>query len=674
MPSKDQAELKRCYRCFELYESKYNVCPHCGHNETVPLEPQYLRPGTILQGRYLLGVVIGAGGFGTTYAAWDQVLEQKVAVKEFLPGEFSTRMPGQTQVTVYGGEKTEQFEDGKSKFYEESRKLAKFQEIPGIVRIYNSFEENGTAYIVMEYLEGETLAQRLQREKKLPEQEAIRIMLPVLQALEAVHKEGILHRDIAPNNIFLTTDGEVKLLDFGAARSVTGTYSKSLTVLYKEGYTPEEQYRSRGDQGTWTDVYACSATMYHMLTGKVPAGALERRRKDTLKAPSKAGAKISRQTDRAVMNALNVEIKNRTQTAEQFLLELSGQIKAKEHFVRTVERKIGRIPRPVFLISAVSAAAMVLFLLLLATGVIQFEIYDFGNFGVPEGRSRVPNIVNREVKESEELLAKRELGIRIMDKQFSEEIPKDRILTQSMSAGSIAPKGELVEVVVSGGEKNQGNGYELQEGETFVPDVQYKTLEEALSLIEEAGMEAEVAYELVENVEKGKVIRQSLEAGTVEKQGKRIQIVINDEEPEQESETEEEETQERGEPESQTEGNPEKSKKDNRSEGLQIAEAQKVMELLNQARVEAGLPLLAWNNEMEENAKAISFSFAHGQGEYQYYNVIQGSMPSYISGELFVNSTLRSWSKNILNNDVHEIGCAYYYIPGQRCYWILCYG
>ena len=258
--------MKSCYQCFHEYEAEYSVCPYCGHNaDAMTTEPQYLQPGTVLLERYLIGMVVGAGGFGITYAAWDRILEQKVAIKEYLPGEFSTRMPGNTEVTVYGGEKTEQFREGRDKFLEESKRLARMQNVPGIVQIYNSFSENGTAYIVMEFLEGETLDARLKRKGKMSEQEALDIMLPVLQSLEIVHKEGILHRDIAPNNIFLTEGGEVKLLDFGAARCATGSYSKSLTVLYKEGYTPEEQYRSRGEQGPWTDVYACAATLYRLV-------------------------------------------------------------------------------------------------------------------------------------------------------------------------------------------------------------------------------------------------------------------------------------------------------------------------------------------------------------------------------------------------------------------------
>ena len=353
--------MKRCNYCFKEYNIELTICPHCGYAEDITSEARYLEKGVILINRYLIGAVIGAGGFGITYAVWDKVLEQRVAIKEFLPGEFSARMPGMTKVTVYGGEKTEQFEAGKEKFLEESKRLAKVQKIPGIVQIYNSFQENGTAYIVMEYLEGETLEERLKRENKIAEKEALEIIRPVLQTLGIVHEQGILHRDIAPNNIFLTKEGEVKVLDFGAARGATGTHSKSLMVLYKEGYTAEEQYRSRGDQGPWTDVYTCAATLYRMLTGKVPPSAMERRRKDMLKKPSKVGVNVSRGIDVAIMNAMNVDVKHRTKNVDDFLKELNGE-KAISHYVRTVEREVGTIPTQIKITIEVLLVIMLCFM------------------------------------------------------------------------------------------------------------------------------------------------------------------------------------------------------------------------------------------------------------------------------------------------------------------------
>ena len=152
--------MKRCLGCMETYSDELNICPHCGYVEnSMPEEAIHMIPGTILHGQYIVGKVVGYGGFGVTYIAWDSVLEKRVAIKEYLPSEFSTRMPGKPQLTVFNGDKAQQFNDGLKKFLDEARRLAKFQDEQGIVKIYDCFEENGTAYIIMEYLEGVTLGE-----------------------------------------------------------------------------------------------------------------------------------------------------------------------------------------------------------------------------------------------------------------------------------------------------------------------------------------------------------------------------------------------------------------------------------------------------------------------------------------------------------------------------------
>ena len=523
--------MKRCLRCFQNYEENKTECPWCGFRKSLQLkEPQYLSAGIVLQNRYEIGAVVGAGGFGITYAAWDRVLEQRVAIKEYMPGEFSTRTPGETRVSVYGGEKEEQYKNGRDKFYEESQRLAKFQDVPGIVQIYNSFEENETAYLVMEFLEGETLGERLKRDKRIPEQEAVGIILPVLQALTEVHRVGILHRDIAPNNIFLTKDGGVKLLDFGASRSVTGTHSKSLTVLYKEGYTPEEQYRSRGDQGTWTDVYEVAATLYKMLTGTVPPGALERRRKDTLKLPSKMGIKVTKQTEQALLNALNVDIRYRTKTADAFMQELMGTEKTKAHFVRTEEKKQGSIPLWIKGLVGTLLCGMGVYLVLLFTGVISGSGIGFSHFGIPEGSTRVPNLVNTEIEEAQKKADESNLKFLITDKQFSTTIPENRILSQELAAGSLTEKESSIRVVVSAGlnsmtaEEIQKEGIELVQ----IPDLQYQDMKEAVGMLQDAGLDVKLEYVTTGIVEGGKVTAQSVAAGEQLVKGESITLSVED--------------------------------------------------------------------------------------------------------------------------------------------------
>ena len=297
--------MKRCMGCMKLYDDNVNVCPHCGYVEDSEVyETQCLPPHYKLQNRYILGRIIGIGGFGITYIAWDSTLEKCVAIKEYLPGEFSTRLEGQTKVTIFSGEKTEQYIAGKKRFLEEAKILMKFNNIDGVVQFYNFFEENETVYIVMEYLEGETVKQRLQREKTIPVIDALNIIMPIVDAMEKIHAENIIHRDISPDNIILTNDGRVKLIDFGAAKFSTTIHSKSLSVLVKPGFAAEEQYSGR-NIGPWVDVYSIAATFYNMVTGVVPKDSMERAVKDDLKSPAKLGVNIPKNIDIAIMIELS---------------------------------------------------------------------------------------------------------------------------------------------------------------------------------------------------------------------------------------------------------------------------------------------------------------------------------------------------------------------------------
>ncbi len=316
--------------CMEQYEDEFEICPHCGYIERAGVnDALHIVPSSILHDRYIVGKSVGFGGFGVTYIGYDALLEQKVAIKEYMPSEFSTRAMGEMGITVFGGKKEEQFQEGLSKFHDEAKKLAKFNYDDGIVKVYDTFEENNTAYIIMEYLEGETLSEYLEREKTVPLDQAINLILPIAESLKSVHEAGIIHRDIAPDNIFLTKDGKVKLIDFGAARFATTSHSRSLTVLIKPGYSPEEQYRSRGDQGPYTDTYALGAVLYRMITGVTPPDALERRaffenkKKDILLPITKYCKDIPENKQNAILNAMNVRIEDRTQNTEEFIHELT---------------------------------------------------------------------------------------------------------------------------------------------------------------------------------------------------------------------------------------------------------------------------------------------------------------------------------------------------------------
>ncbi|HEX3027813.1 MAG TPA: serine/threonine-protein kinase [Clostridia bacterium] len=315
-----------CLGCMQE-KGEEKACPSCGWIEGTEQEsPIYLKPGTILAGKYLIGKVLGHGGFGITYLARDINLGLRLAIKEYLPQGMASRNLGNTEVSVYSGNVKEQFEYGLEKFLDEAKTIAKFEEVPEIVKIRDFFKDNGTAYIVMNYIEGITLKEYIANNGgRLPLDAVLNIMLPVMKALEQVHKTGILHRDISPDNIYITNSFQVRLLDFGAARFAIGEHSKSLSVVLKPGYAPEEQYRSRGNQGPWTDVYATAATMYKALTGETPPESLDRLEEDSLVLPSKLGVEIPESMEAAIAKALKVRAPERYQSMSGFMDALLGQ-------------------------------------------------------------------------------------------------------------------------------------------------------------------------------------------------------------------------------------------------------------------------------------------------------------------------------------------------------------
>lgn len=501
----------------QLYADAYNVCPHCGYIEgTAPKEAYHLMPGSVLEDKYIVGRAIGYGGFGVTYIGYNTSLEQKVAIKEYLPSEFATRCAGTEEVTIFSGDREEQFLSGIGKFVDEARRLARFRDNAGIVRIYDSFVANKTAYIIMEYLEGETLKDKLERENKLTFEDALKIMMPIIEALKEVHKEGILHRDISPDNIFITNAGEVKLLDFGAARYATTTHSRSLSVIVKPGYAPQEQYRSRGDQGTWTDVYACAATMYRMITGVTPEDSMERSNKDTLLPLSRHGAKLPKNKENAIMNALNLRIEDRTQTIDDFERDLLTERDIKRNKIRLKKMDIGKWPLWVKITSGMAAVLIVLFGALVVTGVISvgaLNIFDKGE--LTEGSVYVPNVVNESLPDAEKRTTDAGLIAQIVDKQNSDMIPKDLVLSQSIGDGIVVDTGTVLELTVSAG------------GElVYMPELRGMAKKEAEQLLEDMKLYVDEA-EIESGIAPGYIAGQDPSEGEAIEKGNRVNLEVS---------------------------------------------------------------------------------------------------------------------------------------------------
>lgn len=315
--------------CMELRGSD-SVCGKCGFVEgTEPESALHLRPRTELHGQYLVGKVLGHGGFGITYLGWDLNLERKIAIKEYLPSGVAVRTGINSEVMPFSGEMRKDFEYGLERYLDEARTVARFQTHPSIVSVLNFFRANGTAYLVMEYLEGATLERFLDSNQgKTTIDMMLTVMVPVMDALHTVHQQGILHRDISPDNVYITRNWAVKVLDFGAARYALGQKSRNLSVILKEGYAPVEQYHSKGHQGPWTDVYGCAATIYRGLTGKTPPASLDRMQADDLEAPSALGVELSPVQEQAILRALAVQPERRFATMEAFKLAITGMAPA----------------------------------------------------------------------------------------------------------------------------------------------------------------------------------------------------------------------------------------------------------------------------------------------------------------------------------------------------------
>ena len=301
--------------------------------------PNALFQDSILNGRYIIKDVLGQGGFGITYKALDYQTREYVAIKEYYPRMIVTRDPSYN-VVPQTGQNDHDFDYGRSQFLEEAKTLSEFIGNPGVVKVYSYFEENGTAYFVMEYLEGVSLSEYLRKKGgRIPWQEAWELMLPLMDALSAVHEKKIVHRDIKPDNIIITDDGLTKLLDFGAARYVYGVQSHSLDTVLTPGFAPFEQYFRRGNQGPWTDVYALAATMYCAITGTVPPESAERSYKDTLVLPSSLGTVLPDYAEAAILKALAVHEDNRYRDMDGFKSAVLDGIRREEEEKREKEEK-----------------------------------------------------------------------------------------------------------------------------------------------------------------------------------------------------------------------------------------------------------------------------------------------------------------------------------------------
>ena len=355
----------RCPYCFEKTQTGAGFCPSCGHDLRAANQIFQLPIGSVIQNgdtSYLVGKAIGQGGFGITYVGWDLSLSIRVAIKEYFPSHCAEGTGTVSQKVAVAADQRTEYERGLQDFVREARILARYSDVPGIVRVLSRFEANNTSYIIMEYLDGISLGKYIEQYGALSFADSVRLISPLLDALDKVHAQ-VIHRDVSPQNIMILQDGSARLLDFGAARryltegqtlgpaGMRYGDGKRFSVVLKKGYAPYEQYFENGRQGPWTDVYGAGATLYYMLTGTAPADSVQRMREDLLLPPSAAARDLTAAQDRVIMKALALEPEDRYQTA--------GELKTALEEAAGPSRK-----RPLWLLPAAGLAGLALVLAL----------------------------------------------------------------------------------------------------------------------------------------------------------------------------------------------------------------------------------------------------------------------------------------------------------------------
>ena len=576
---------KICLGCMQEINTDDIKCPHCGFDPNAyKVNPRCLRLGTKLAGKYIIGKVIGEGGFGITYIGWDEKLELPIAIKEFFPPKIASRdtTTGNNTIYMFDHADEKSFEEGMRRSVKEARSMSKLEAYEGIVSIRDFFNENKTAYIIMEYVDGETLKEYLKEKGKMEPEDVLKVMKPVMKALEQMHRTGMIHRDISPDNIMIRRDGQVKLIDFGAARVAQEEDEKSLTVMLKRGFSPEEQYRSKGHQGPWTDIYALCATMYYMLTGVIPPESMERVLEDKYVSLKEYDIELDTKIADAIDKGLCVLAKNRYQSMSDLIHDIYGEeeklvIPKKDMASMEVESAVGETVlddnstvlmddenKTVLMDEAEEInpivvgknkivkfngkkkifAVIVLLAIVLIGGTFAFIAQNSGNkeelANVASKENAVttptvsptptaeitatpevlmPNLVNQKIEEITPQIQSIQQGANIKTIEvYSNTVPVGNIVSQLPEAGSLLNPSQPLVVTL-----------EVSKGEELmtVPNVKGKSLTTAKSKLKKSGLKLKTKSKYSSSYSKGKVISQNKKASAKVKKNTTIQLVVS---------------------------------------------------------------------------------------------------------------------------------------------------
>lgn len=524
-----------CIGCMKPLDDS-GECPFC-HLEQDAYQPipRCLLPGTVLADRYVLGRVLGEGSFGITYMGWDQVLEHRVAIKEYYPSDYVSRdviRGTDKNVYVYERQGKEEYQENLNKFLNEARCLVRFNQCDGIVSVLDFFYENETAYIVMEYIHGMSVKNYIRSHGPMEGKRVLQLMKPVLETLAKVHKTGMVHRDISPDNILFSDNEELVLIDFGSARVRNMEMTKSMTVVFKRGYSPEEQYRAKGRQGAWSDVYAICATMYFMLTAKTPEDAIERMIGASMKSlVEMPEVELSIRQKEALMKGISVRAEDRYETIGKLMAELYAKESNLSEQSGGERNGIGRKR-----LGIAAVGSICLFFLLGGFFLNRQSHGETYLSASPESHSAIqstaaptvsPALVRYEMIQCVGMTKKKALGalgafessgLTVKWKEaYSARVKKGRIIEQSVKAGTywFGKENRTLTLTLSKGTKP-----------VTVPDVQGILWERAQSRLEKKKLKCRVVWEN-SNRGRGLVIRQSRKAGDKVAEGTRVTLTVS---------------------------------------------------------------------------------------------------------------------------------------------------
>lgn len=505
---KPLGQTGRCSFC-GMKQEEYNPIPRC------------LLPGTRLADRYILGKVLGEGSFGITYIGWDSRLQIPVAIKEYFPSEMVSRdviCGNGNKVYLYENAKKDHYQEDIKKFLNEAKCLSKFNEVEGIVSVLDFFYENETAYIVMQFIDGVSVKEYIKEKGKMSGRQLLSAMRPVLLALEKVHRTGIVHRDISPDNIMIRKDGSLVLIDFGAARMRNIDNTKTMTVLFKRGFSPEEQYRYKGRWGAYTDVYSISATMYYMLTGNAPTDSVIRALGDDM--PSLLNMKdlgISARQKKAIMKGMAVNAKNRWQSIRELYDALYEEEQKTSWGVARRKRTAG--------IAAAVVAGTVITIGCLNAGIRPNNsepvaavetpkvIETLAATETPQKEIRMIDVTGKTKAEAEKECS--DVSDIIWKEKYSDEVKKGNVISQNISEGEIVGEDQKLVLTVSRGKKK-----------TAVPKVIGLSLEQAKKKLKKKHFFWKVQKEESDK-EDGIVLSQSIREGRKAVHGTTLTLTVS---------------------------------------------------------------------------------------------------------------------------------------------------